>query len=79
MQSGLKTAFFAFTPNLFEYFLFFNKILRPADEYPNGPEVIIMSLDFAPFLFTIFSVIPNNEKLITSSVPSFVSPPNILM
>ena len=38
---------------------------------------IIISFIFAPFLFTIFSEVPNKEKFMTSSFPSFVSPPNI--
>ena len=74
---GLKITLFALLSNFFECFLFFSKMLRPAEVYPNGPDVIIMSFIFAPFLLTIFSVIPNKEKLMTSSFPSFVSPPNI--
>ena len=60
-----------------EQFLFFNNIERPAAGYPNGPEVIITWFSFAAFLFTIFYEIPNSEKFITSSFPSFVSPPSI--
>jgi len=72
---GLKTTLFALLSNFFECFLFFSKMLRPADVYPNGPEVIIMSFILAPFLLTIFSVIPIKENLMTSSYPSLVSPP----
>jgi len=38
-------------------------MLRPADVYPNGPDVIIMSFIFAPFLLTIFSVIQIKRNL----------------
>ena len=54
-------------------------MLRPAEAYPNGPDVIITSFIFAPFLLTSFSEIPNKEKFMTRSFPSFVSQPKIFM
>ena len=52
---------------------------RPAEEYPNGPELIITSFSLAPFLFMILFVIPKSVKLIEISLPSLVSPPRIFM
>ena len=52
---------------------------RPAEEYPNGPELIIISFSLAPFLFMILFVIPKSVKLIEISLPSLVSPPRIFM
>ena len=77
LHFGLNTAFFAFVPNFFDDFFFFSSIERPAPVHPNDPDAIIKSFVFAPLLFTIFFVVPKSEKVITSSFPSFVSPPSI--
>src|SRR5574337_727989 len=75
---GLKIAFLNFFI-AWRFVLYPSRtIFKPAEEYPKGPDVIMMSPVLAPPLDGILLLlVPNMETSITNSFPSFVSPPII--